>query len=240
MARPEHADLAAMTVEDLVAHLTAHSNLPGPRGNLELADAFSATASREAILEFAEVDDEYLRFCGTQGLGRLLAEAPGDARLAATHVATLAERAADPLWRVREATARALQIFGRAEPAAMHAVVSEWVAHPDAYVRRAAMAAICEPSLLEDDEGFHAGLAACEAATASLLALPPGDRKAPGPRNLRQGLGYGWSVVVAANPREGMPAFDRLRESTDPDVAWIVRTNLSKNRLKRLVGQPPT
>ena len=229
--RPERANLAAMGIDELAAHLGANSNLPGPRANLELADAFSATAPREAILEFSEVDDEYLRFCGTQGLGRLLAESPGDTRL----VATLVERAADPLWRVREATARALQTFGRAEPAAMHEVVSEWVAHPNGYVRRAAMAAICEPSLLEDDEGFHAGLAACQAATASLLALSPGDRKAPGPRNLRQGLGYGWSVVVAANPREGMPAFDRLRESIDPDVAWIVRTNLSKNRLKRLV-----
>jgi hypothetical protein len=232
MARPEHADLAAMTIEELAAHLTAHSNLPGPRGNLELADAFSATASREAILEFSEVDDEYLRFCGTQGLGRLLAEAPGDARL----LATLEARAADPLWRVREAAARALQILGRAEPAAMHAVVAEWVGHPDAYVRRAAVAAICEPGLLKDAEGFRAGLGTCEAATASLVALSPADRKAPGPRNLRQGLGYGWSVVVAANPAEGMPAFDRLRAIADEDIAWIVAANLAKNRLKRLLG----
>jgi hypothetical protein len=231
MARPEHADLAAMTVEELAAHLTAHSNLPGPRGNLELADAFSATASREAILEFAEVEDEYLRFCGTQGLGRLLAEVPGDAPL----LAMLLERAADPLWRVREAVARALQILGRSEPAAMHGVVAAWVEHPDAYVRRAAVAAICEPALLRDGAGFRAGLGTCEAATASLVALSPADRKSPGPRNLRQGLGYGWSVVVAANPGEGMPAFDRLRESADPDVAWIVKSNLSKNRLKRLV-----
>ncbi len=230
--RPEHADLAAMSVGELAKHLSTHSHLPGPRGNLELADAFSATAPREAILEFSDVDDEYLRFCGTQGLGRLLAESPGDGWLRAT----LVERATDPLWRVREATARALHILGRAEPGAMHTIVAEWIRHPDAYVRRAAMAAICEPCFLTDGAGFRAGLGACEAATASLVALPPADRRAPGPRNLRQGLGYGWSVVVAANPGEGMPAFDRLRMSNDPDVAWIVASNLSKNRLKKLLG----
>ncbi len=228
---PEGADLAAMSREDLAAYLSAHSNLPGPRGNLELADAFAATAPRDTVLAFADDEDEYLRFCGTEGLGRLLVESPGEAAL----LATLVERAADPLWRVREASARALQIVGRAAPEAMHAVVARWVTHPDAYVRRAAVAAICEPDLLRDDAGFRSGLDACEAATASLVALSAAQRKEPGPRNLRQGLGYGWSVVVAANPAEGMPAFDRLRASDDPDVAWIVTSNLSKNRLKRLL-----
>lgn len=215
----------------LAEYLTEHSGLPGPRGNLELADAFSAAAPRATILAFADADDEYLRFCGTQGLGRLLMESPGDAAL----TATLVERATDPLWRVREGSARALQIVGRAAPDAMHAIVGEWITHPDAYVRRAAVAAICEPALLKGAAGFRTGLDACEAGTSSLIALSPAERKEPGPRNLRQALGYGWSVVVAANPAAGMPAFDRLRASFDPDVAWIVASNLAKSRLKRLV-----
>lgn len=217
---------------DLAAFLGAHSNLPGPRGNLELADAFAAVAPRDTILAFADDEDEYLRFCGTQGLGRLLVESPGELAL----LATLVERAADPLWRVREASARALQIVGRAAPDAMHAIVAEWMTHPDAYVRRAAMAGICEPALLRDAASFRAGLDACEGGTASLVALSPAERKEPGPRNLRQGLGYGWSVVVAAKPALGMPAFDRLRASVDPDVAWIVAENLKKNRLRRLLS----
>ena len=231
---------------ELAAYLDAHSNLPGPRGNLKLADAFAVAAPRETILAFADDEDEYLRFCGTQGLGRLLVEArggpgateaTGDA--GATGVAllaTLVERAADPLWRVREASARALQIVGDRDPDLLYPIVAEWVAHPDAYVRRAAVAAICEPRLLKTPLGFRAGLHACDAGTASLVALSPAERAQPGPRNLRQGLGYGWSVVVAANPADGMPAFDRLRASDDPDVVWIVASNLKKNRLKRLVS----
>ncbi len=231
-----------MSRGDLAAYLGAHSNLPGPRGNLELADAFAAVAARETILAFADDEDEYLRFCGTQGVGRLLVESSGDTGTLhpgtpdTVLLATLLDRAADPRWRVREASARALQIVGRAAPGAMHAIVAEWMTHPDAYVRRAAMAAICEPALLRDAAGFRAGLDACEAGTASLVALSPGERKDPGPRNLRQGLGYGWSVVVAANPADGMPAFDRLRASEDPDVAWIVASNLAKNRLKQLLS----
>ena len=227
---------------DLAAYLGAPSNLPGPRGNLELADKFAAVAPRATILAFADDHDEYLRFCGTQGLGRLVVEAEGGARASggagggtAELLERLVDRAADPLWRVREASARALQIVGDGDPDLLYPIVADWVAHPDPYVRRAAVAAICEPRLLKAPRGFHAGLDVCEAGTASLVALSPTERAQPGPRNLRQGLGYGWSVVVAADPVEGMPAFDRLRASEDPDVAWIVAENLKKNRLKRLL-----
>jgi hypothetical protein len=232
-----------MSRGDLAAFLGEHSNLPGPRGNLELADAFAVAASRETILAFADEDDEYLRFCGTQGLGRLLVEAADPAAAAgdagdtrAALLATLVERASDPLWRVREASARALQIVGDSDPGLLYPIMADWVADPEAYVRRAAVAAICEPRLLTTPRGFRVGLEACEAGTASLVALSPAERAQPGPRNLRQGLGYGWSVVVAANPAEGMPAFDRLRASDDPDVRWIVSENLKKNRLKRLLS----
>ena len=63
---------------------------------------------------------------------------------------------------------------------------------------------------------------------------PPGERRQAAVRTLRQALGYGWSVVVAALPDEGLPAFERLARSPDPDVAWIVRENLKKARLKRV------
>jgi hypothetical protein len=53
-------------------------------------------------------------------------------------------------------------------------------------------------------------------------------------RTLRQALGYCWGVAVAADPAQGLPAFWALDEA-DPDVAWIVRKNLEKTRLIRLV-----
>jgi hypothetical protein len=49
-------------------------------------------------------------------------------------------------------------------------------------------------------------------------------------------LGYGWSVAVAAAPEAGLPLFERLRASADPDARWIVKENLRKARLTRLVA----
>jgi hypothetical protein len=54
-------------------------------------------------------------------------------------------------------------------------------------------------------------------------------------RTLRQALGYAWSVAVAADPEPGLTAFTALRDDPDPDVAWVVRENLRKKRLQRLL-----
>jgi hypothetical protein len=219
--------LTDVAAPELRAFLTEHSGLPGPRGNLELADAFAASAAAETIQAFADEPDEYLRFCGTQGLGRLILDVPADESL----VALVLERAGDDSWRVREAAARALQIVGDVDLPRLRGIVTEWVGHPNPYVRRAAIAAICEPRLLGDDVTRAAALAACEVATASITALPPATRKDPAVRNLRQALGYCWSVAIAAFPEEGLASYAALERSDDPDVGWIVTSNQKKARL---------
>ncbi len=51
---------------------------------------------------------------------------------------------------------------------------------------------------------------------------------------LRKGLGYCWSVAVAALPEPGKARMERWLASDDPDVRWIMRENLKKARLQRL------
>lgn len=53
-------------------------------------------------------------------------------------------------------------------------------------------------------------------------------------RTLRQALAYGWSVAVAALPAEGKATFERWLDSSDPDVRWLLRENLRKQRLKQM------
>jgi hypothetical protein len=224
-------ELRAVPAAELAGYLTERSGLPGPRGNLELADAFAAVADRETILRFAHLDDEYLRFCGTEAVGRLVTAEPADASL----VPLLRQRAADPLWRVREASARALQLIGDAEPALLRQIVAEWLTDADGYVRRAAVAGICEPRLLVDAGTASAALDACSSATDWIGSLPVEKRRDPAVRNLRQALGYCWSVAVAAAPTAGLAAFGRLRVVDDPDIRWIVATNLTKARLRRIL-----
>ncbi len=53
-------------------------------------------------------------------------------------------------------------------------------------------------------------------------------------KTLRQGLGYCWSVVVAALPAQGKGTMERWLSSTDKDVRWIMKENLKKKRLVRM------
>jgi hypothetical protein len=59
------------------------------------------------------------------------------------------------------------------------------------------------------------------------------DRRSDAFKALRNALGYGWSVAIAAAPEPGRARFAPRLGSDDPDVAWIVRENL---RAKRIAG----
>lgn len=224
------AELRALPVDQVPGYLDARSGLPGPRANLELLAAFGDVAPAELVRALAADADEYRRSCGTAALGRLVLE--GDAKDA---VPTLHARAADPSWRVREAAAMALQRIGDQDPRVMRELVAAWVADPHPLVRRAAVAGVCEPRLLTDPRTAAAALDACREASATIEALPPDVRRAPDVRTLRQALGYCWSVAVAADPDRGLPAFETLEASPDPDLAWVARENRKKARLKRVL-----
>jgi len=231
------ADLLARAEGDVPGFLTSRSGLPGPRANLPLADAFAAAAPATLIRSLVESPDEYLAFCGAVGLGRL-ALAPPDRPDA---LAALRLAASDDRWRVREGAARALQLVGDADPALMHEVVDEWSRTSDAWLARAAVAAICEPRLLTDDDAQALALRVCDRATALLLAGTPLDglpvRAREAHRVLKQALGYGWSVAIAASPEAGLAAFRGLTASDDPDARWIVRSNLTKARLRAVLAE---
>ncbi|GAA0534122.1 hypothetical protein GCM10010172_13920 [Paractinoplanes ferrugineus] len=215
-------ELAALDAARWPDYLTERSGLPGPRGNIELAQAVADAGDRLGFDRLIATGDEYLVFCGVLGLGRLLAEEDeGAARLAER----LRAHAADERWRVREAVAMALQRLGDADPARLRALVAEWVRDDDPLVVRAAVAGICEPRLLKRPEMAAAAVDACTAATARVRG-----------RELRQALGYCWSVAVAADPGAGLPRFRALTGSADADVRWIVRENTRKVRLAKLLS----
>lgn len=240
-ARRWVTELATTPPAGLVTFLLEHSGLPGPRANLGLLEAVARTVPDDTLDDLARSPEEYLRMCGTAGLGRLLTAGSTGAGDGSTPTSAevsrmLHERAADPSWRVREAAAMALQILGDSDRAALCTVVADWVQDPDPLVRRAAVAGICEPRLLTDPSTRRAALAACLVTTGSIRSVPRTLRADPGLRTLRQALGYAWSVAVAASPEDGLDEMGALGADDDPDVAWIVRNNLTKARLRRLLG----
>jgi hypothetical protein len=165
----------------------------------------------ELFDELIAGDDEYRTFCGVVGIGR----AAADPRVAAR----MHELSKDGRWRVREAVAMGLQRLGDADLPALERIVLAWAADPHPLVQRAAAAAVCEPRLLRAPEAAATAVEVCRRATAALAARPADERRDPDVRTLRQGLGYCWSVAVAADPEPGVAAFAALRDETDPGRA---------------------
>ena len=131
----------------------------------------------------------------------------------------------------------ALQRWGGRDFPALATAMADW-ANGSWLERRAAAAALCEPVLLTDDRRVRATLDVLEAATEPIAAAEPAERRSDAFKALRNGLGYCWSVAVAAAPEAGGAAFEslvgRAVTSGDRDLRWIVRQNLRKSRLARM------
>jgi hypothetical protein len=216
--------------------LLAESGLPGPRGNLELAQAVADEGDEATFLRYLAFDaeraptntpQEFLAFCGVVGLGRLVAEGHKE------YLATLRRCASDPRWRTREAVAMALQRLGDADMDGLLHEMESW-SRGTALEQRAAAAALCEPRLLRNKEQVAHVLRILDEITASIRQA--GDRKGAEFQALRKGLAYCWSVAVAALPEEGKAAMERWFASDDKDVRWIMAENLKKKRLARMDG----
>jgi hypothetical protein len=221
---------ALAVLDDWTQYLNANSGLPGPRGNLELVAACGEQADFTRARALVETDDEFSTVCGLVALGRIFGEGDkGQAELLHRH-------ASDPRWRVREGVAMALQRAADDDPQASFGLAEVWAADSDPLVRRAAVAAVAEPRLLRDQTRARQALQFLNRITAGLDEVPADERKTSSVRTLRQALGYAWSVVISALPEEGLPMFHALETRTDPDIEWIVRENLKKARLKKVMG----
>jgi hypothetical protein len=237
--------IATGSAEQLKAYLASNSNLPGPRGNLELAQSFMdalesyagqragglwelCLAMADTPAQVAPVNDpqEFIPFCGTVGIGALGAVSPA---LFEKALAALKHLADDPRWRMREAVAMALQRLAASRGSETWQALQAWIGEGGLLEMRAAAAAVAEPALLKD-EGL-ATLAVHMHQTILAQVLQTRERKSEAFRILRQALGYTVSVVTQAAPEPGFKLMAGLAVSPDPDLRWIVRENLKKNRL---------
>jgi hypothetical protein len=212
-------------LEDWEPYLTKHSGLPGPRTNLELVQAVGDEADPDRLWRLSASSDEFLALCGTAGLGKVALMEP------ATVMTWLRELASDPRWRVREGVALALQRIGRESMSHLLAEMHAWIGEGP-YTQRAAAAGLCEPDLLRETGNAVQVLAILDQITSSLAASE--DRRSDGFRVLRQTLGYGWSVAAAAAPTNARTYFEKWLQSSDKDVAWVMKSNLAKARMAGL------
>ena len=232
--------------EEIKEYLSSNSNLPGPRGNLELSYAFAEVTEDvaakkqlskiwELALRLADVSAneapvndprEFLPFCGAVSLGAI----------ASTHKELLRQAfpvfkklANDSRWRMREGVAMGLQRLIAKQGQSVLAELESWIEKDEWLAMRAVVAGVTEPALLKDELIAKGALALHEMVFSQILAAE--DRKTSEFRTLRKALGYSLSVVICAVPKAGFEYMTRIAGSKDPDILWAIRENLRKNRL---------
>ena len=215
-------------------YLLAESSLPGPRANLELANAVAEEGDLDRFRRYLAYGaekapygsaHEFLPLCGVIGLGRLLSEGRMDL------IEELRSFASDSRWRVREGVAMALQRLGYRNMEGLLQEMNKWI-HGNPFERRAAAAGLCEPGLLKKQEDAQRVLELLDEITKGILLED--QRKTDEFAALRKALGYCWSVVVVAAPEAGKNKMDLWFLNQDKDIKWIMKENLKKNRLQKL------
>jgi hypothetical protein len=214
--------------------IVTESGLPGPRGNIELAQAVADEGSAQLFELYASFGPNeapensphvMLVLSGLIGFGRLVAEGKRK------YLKQLRVAASDPRWRVREAVAMALQRVGEKNMELLLEEMEKW-SKGNLLEQRAAAAALCEPALLDEPKHVKRVLTILDGITSRFLRIQ--DRKSNEFKALRQGLAYCWSVAVAAHPVQGKKMMERWFSSPDPDIVWVMKENLKKDRLKRM------
>ncbi|HEM48779.1 MAG TPA: hypothetical protein ENO27_01080 [Caldithrix sp.] len=223
-----------LKTNDRIRYLMDHSNLPGPRGNLELLFAVQEVGDESFFFKCLKYNEsvaptntpgEFVATCGAAGLGKLIAEAKTE------YFEQLKKLAADNRWRVREGVAFALQYIGKQKMDLLLTEMKKWMKE-NLFVQRAIVAGLCEPVLIKNHN--HAGQVLDILTEIIQNFSKIENRKDESFRVLKKGLAYGLSVAVVAFPEKGKQAFAVLAKIEDKDIRWILKENLKKNRLIKM------
>ena len=204
--------------------------LPGPRGNLELAHAVAQEGSKkqfEQLLSYEAKENTpevFLVFCGVMGLGRLASDEP-------KLFDRLRGYASDTRWRIREAVATGLQLVGDQDMPLLLKEMQKW-SSGNWYEKRAVAAALAEPRLLKEPKYAKQVLKILDEITTSMQEAD--NPKEEAFKVLRQGMGYCWSVAVAALPEAGKPLMEKWLKSPNKNIRWMMKENLKKNCLVKM------
>ena len=102
-----------------------------------------------------------------------------------------------------------LQRVGDSDPRRLLSICDDWLEDGSWLLQRAVVAGLCEPRLLGEAGFVEQVLDILDRVTAKLAAASDDERVGEDFRTLRNGLGYGWSVAIAALPDLEFDRFER-------------------------------
>lgn len=234
--------------ETIGALLAAHSNLPGPRGNLTLAHAFADCFEYEGVrrelldmlmgwtcisAEAAPVNDprEYLPFCGILALGAHYTYAGDDAKTAILDQFKIAMN--DTRWRMREAVAMGFQRIAERDFGPIRDCFTAWYPDSTFLEKRAFIAALAHPPILRDPDIVRYSLRIGADILDDVMTVDIRRRRSEDFTALSKGLQYALSVFAAALPEEGFALLKKYAQADDTEIRKIIRSNIGKSRLTK-------
>jgi hypothetical protein len=204
-----------------------NSNLPGPRGNLELAFGFAEIYDNlTVLLKWVQISEDqadvnnprsFLAFCSAVCLGKLYTK-----RKNKELILILKKLANDGRWRMREAVAFGFQIIGENDFNELKMIFSDWIKDSNNLEKRAILVSLAHPKFLNKERAKF-----CFEITDMIL------RQMDKQNNfdvLKKGLGFTISVYAATNPNLGLN-FIQHWIGKDQVIDRILKQNLKKNRL---------
>ncbi|MBN2010642.1 hypothetical protein JW960_14950 [candidate division KSB1 bacterium] len=236
------------THQELETYLMSNSNLPGPRGNLELAFAFADVMAElsinqthiDRLYRWASISEKnaggndpmvFLPFCALVALSAIHYKIDITRKQAIIH--QLQTAANDGRWRIREAVAMGFQRIAERNVAVIVNTFSTWTDRATLPEQRAMLTALAHPPILNDDNTARFGLHLAGKIMSGLQTLKAEKRNTEAFRILKKGLGFTISVFAAYLPEAGFPFLMKWAVVEDKDIRWIIKTNLSKSRLTK-------
>ncbi|MEK5178959.1 hypothetical protein MKX34_12325 [Paenibacillus sp. FSL R5-0636] len=224
------------------------SKLPGPRVNLELSDHFAKQFAHpnltdtgwELLVSWTNITEaeagvndprEFLPFCAVRAFGAYYSYAGEEQQVVIQNSIKTAMN--DSRWRVREASAMALQSIGEDDFTLLRQLIDMWEKGANRLEQRAFVAALAHPPLLKKKENTLYCLQLAARIMESIDGGGAQHEDAEHFRVLSKGLEYSLSVFVANEPEEGFVMLERFAKSRDARIIKIVKSNLGKSRLSK-------
>ncbi|MWV42140.1 hypothetical protein GRF59_00720 [Paenibacillus sp. HJL G12] len=227
--------------------LMQESNLPGPRANLGLAEAFADQfkslpmpeeawnlLNRWLAIDEVEAGDNdpkmFLPFCAIQALGACYSAV--DLSRQKNIITCIREAMNDRRWRMREGAAMAMQHIGERDFNVLRSYIEETFEQATMMERRAFLAALAHPPLLGDEKSARFALVTSDRIMEDLSAeRVPGTQEDY--RVLSKGLEYAISLFVEKLPVEGFAMLEKYAAREDQRIRRIVKSNLGKARIAK-------
>jgi hypothetical protein len=213
--------------DKLEKFLMENSNLPGPRGNLELAFALAEVYENiDVLIKWTEIDAgqaggndprSFLPFCSAVCLGKIYT-ATKDNKI----VRILRKFASDDRWRIREASAFGFQLIGEDDFPEIERIFSEWIEKSSNREKRAILVSLAHPKILDEKTSLF-----CFEILENVFKNIEKDNDF---EILRKGLDFTISVYAAANPEFGFSFMEKWIGKENV-IDKIIKSNLKKNRL---------